>query len=325
MEIQLSADLAEMFDEAVAQDEDSEVTAIVEPVVENPDAGADSDETPEDDLADDTDNTDEVPEASVVAETFDWTEHSDQNVTVKVQGKDVTMTLRQAMDNGMMREDYSQKTAALAADAKLVDWAKDVQDSFNRDPEGTLEAFRQAFGIQNSPSVVQEPVADPYEDLDPETAQIMRAFDQKLASVTDHYENEIQGLRAESGQRTHERLVQEAQNEMAGLKSQFSDAGYKMDELEVLQIATADNVSLSTAASVWAGRNLIAGGKTASTVAQIAADAASGRKSDDDASRLAAKKSASSTVTKRYAAGEVSVDDFDTISDLFEIEMNRSS
>ena len=331
--------LTDMFDTAMS--EDTEETVEVEPVeveVEESDA----DDTPEDvsdGITDDVegeddpdaveDNTDEVPEPEVVEEpdVYDWESNGDQLVTVKVQGENVTMPMREAFGGVMRQQDYSRKTAEVAEVKSAAQWALDVQEAFNQDAKGTLEAFAKAYGVEAAQEIAQQatqPVADPYEQMDPEYADMMRAMDSKLAAMSSGYEEKIAALESQTGQITHQRLVEEAQSEMAGLVTQFESAGYELDRMAVLQTATSRNIPLTDAAAIWAGNNLLQNGQMTSDTDAIADKAADERVAKKNGKRKAAKKKASSTATESFDASDVSVEDFDSISDLLNIELNRA-
>lgn len=330
--------LTDMFSEAMT--EDTSETPEVEPVeeVEAEDTTVDTpDEEDSDGIADDVEGEDEVEE--VIAEdapseeddveapdVYDWAPDGDRLVTVKVSGEDVTIPLSEAMGGVMRQQDYSRKTAEIAEIKNAAQWALDVQEAFSKDSEGTLKAFAEAYGIETAKQIQQDatPATDPYEELDPEYATMMRAMDSKLETVTGAYEEKIARLEAQTGQITHERLVADAQREMTSLGEQFTDAGYDMDRMAVLQLATERNITLTDAASIWAGNNLLTNGQMTSETAAIASKAADERAKGKSGKRKAAKKKASSTATGSFDASTVSTDDFDSISDLFNIELNST-
>jgi len=330
--------LVDMFDEAMSAD--TEETIEVEPV-EADISESDADDTPEeesDGITDDVveedeaevvDTTDEVPdeqEAEVDPDVYDWESNGDQLVTVKVQGENVTMPMREAFGGVMRQQDYSRKTAEIAEIKSAAQWALDVQQSFNDDADGTLQAFAKAYGIEAAQEIAQQaaPVADPYEAMDPEYADMMRAMDSKLAAMSSGYEEKIANLESQTGQITHQRLVQEAQAEMTQLVDQFDSAGYTLDRMAVLQTATSRNIPLTDAAAIWAGQQMLTNGQITAETEAKAEKAAADRAKGKSGKRKAAKKKASSTATESFDASDVSVDDFDSISDLFEIELNST-
>lgn len=326
------ADLTDAFNEAMAE-ATAEAPAPIEvpdttSEVDNPDLGITESES---ETAEDFEPADTPVEESVSepqSNVLDWEAVADQLIPVKVNGEEKLVALKDFRDGIMMREDYSRKTAELAEDRKFAEWAKDVQYALQQDPNGTLQAFAQAYGVDfgstpKAEAQVAQPETDPYEDWDPDMAQLAKAFDSKLSQLTQHYEEKISRLESQTGQITHERLVQQAQAEMQQLESQFTAAGVEFDQLGVLKIATENEIPLTQAAMLWAGQHALASGKTqaeataaAKKAGEIAADA-------NESERKAAKKRASSAVTKKYDAADTPTDQFETLTDLFKIEMAR--
>lgn len=320
------SDLESVFTELVAEDAaaSGDTTDAVES--DNLDSGITVDESQTESTESETDTGDTPPVETPSADSFDWEAVADQLIPVKVNGEERMVPLREARDGFMMREDYSRKTAELAEDRKFAEWAKDVQYSFANDPEGTLKAFARAYGVDAALQVAQAtqvPEADPYEDMDPDMAAIARQFDAKFQALQEQHANELQAIRQQTGQIAHERLVQQAQAEMAGLKSQFERAGMEFSELEVLQVATENEIPLTQAAALWAGSKTLQNGLTASQAQAAAQQAATARAAEADQQRQVAKQRASTTAKTKYeASGEPDVP-FQTLTDLFEIELAK--
>lgn len=319
------ADLTDVYEELVAEgDTDSSE-------VDNPEAGIteenESEVTTEEDFSEDTPDleTDLEPEAETEANVLEWESIADSLIPVKVNGEEKLVSLKEYRDGIMMREDYSRKTAEIAQERPLIDWAKDIQYALANDPLGTINAIAEAYKVELSQP--QQPVAtpedDPYEDWDPDMAQLAKAMDTKLAQLTQHYEEKITRLESQTGQITHERMVQEAQNEMRNLEEQFTQAGFDFSPRDVLGIATSHGIDLTQAAYVWAGTQAVQGGASKSEAAAKAAEAASAAAEAGESQRQANKKRASSAGTKKYDASDSSVEDFNSLTDLFNIELAR--
>jgi len=325
----MADNLAEMFTEASAE-ADAEVDVVE---VDNLDTEADEveDETVEDIEVDDDSDTDEEepddldddesPEDVVVEDDgFNWDEieekYGDRPVKLIVNGQEVEKPLRELRNMAMMREDYSRKTAEVAQAAKAAQWAQQVQASFEDDPFGTLQAFAEAYGIDFGGS--PEPDVDPYEDLDPDVAVILRKMDEQEA----RHQQELQAVRAQTEAITEKELVAEIKSEVAELKNQF---GPDLDELEMMRVAAYYNVPLKDAAFRVMGEkywSMSEAEKAAAAKAEAAASERTGRKTGS------AKKRASSTSKRGYdgsGATSVSKDDFANIGELFEIELNSTS
>lgn len=326
------ADLTEAFNEAMS--EAAEAVEQTTSEVDNPDVGiteSESETTEEftvEDIPEDTatEVEDAGPSDDVEPNVLDWEAVADQLIPVKINGEEKLVPLKDFRDGIMMREDYSRKTAELAEARKFAEWAQDVQYSLQQDPEGTIQAFAQAYGVQLGNPAKPEaaaPETDPYEDWDPDMAQMAKAFDAKLSQLTEHYESKIAQIEAQTGQITHERMVQEAQAEMRQLETQFTEAGVEFDPLGVLKIATENEIPLTQAAYLWAGNNAIASGKTKAEATAAAQKAADITANANESQRKQAKKRASSAVTKNYDASDVPTEQFETLTDLFKIEMAR--
>lgn len=322
----MAVDLSDVYEELVAEGYEEASS------VDNPDSGITDEEsqiTTEDETSEDTPDleTDLEPEAEVEPTVFDWEAVADQLIPVKVNGEEKLVSIKDYRDGIMMREDYSRKTAELAQDRPLVDWAKDIQYALANDPLGTINAIAEAYNVQlgASQQPADVPVEDPYEDWDPEMAQLARAMDTKLAQVAEHYEQKIARLESQTGQITHERMVQEAQAEMRNLETQFTQAGFEFDPREVLKIATTKEIDLTEAAYIWAGSQAVSSGMSKSEAAAKAAQAASAAADASETQRQANKKRASSAATKKYDASDSSVEDFNSLTDLFNIELARQS
>ena len=179
--------IEDIFAEELGHDE--VVEDILEDLdIENPeDDGADDFEDStelddEDDIEDDADTDDESPADD--DDDFDWNEilerYGDRTVQLTVNGEIVEKPLKDLPSMAMMREDYSRKTAEVSQKAKAAQWAQDVQEAFANDPAGTLDAFARAYKIQIGGPAADEPQADPYEDFDPDVAQVLRQRDELL-------------------------------------------------------------------------------------------------------------------------------------------------
>lgn len=323
------SDLSDMFTE-VAAEEEGELAGV-----DNPD-GADheepdvlDDEIEDDEDADTFDSDEDIEDDDIedddepVAEDddFNWNEilekYGDRTVTLKVAGEDKAVKLSDLPNMAMMREDYSRKTAEIADVRKAAQWALDVQESFANDPEGTLRAFADAYGIQAARELQQavEDQVDPYEDLDPDVAAVLRKMDEAEA----RHQAELAQMRQRVDQFQNQQIMEEVKAEVQSLREEFGD---ELDHVEMLRVAAHHNVPLREAAEFLVGRQYFAKSKE-----QLAAEAQAKEASKDrtQRDRARSKKRASGTATKRFDASDISVEDFNTIGELFEIEMNSVS
>lgn len=319
------SDLSDMFTE-VAAEEEGELAGVDNPDGadhEEPDVLDDEIEDDEDaDTSDSDDIDDDVEDDEPVAEDddFNWNEilekYGDRTVPLKVAGEEKAVKLSDLPNMAMMREDYSRKTAELAEVRKAAQWAQDVQASFANDPEGTLRAFADAYGIQAARELQQAVEQDdPYEDLDPDVAAVLRKMDEAEA----RHQAELQQMRQRVDQFQNQQIMEEVKAEVKSLREEFGD---ELDHVEMLRVAAHHNVPLREAAEYLVGRQYFAKSKE-----QLAAEAQAKEASKDrtQRDRARSKKRASGTATKRFDASDVSVEDFNTIGELFEIEMNSIS
>lgn len=312
--------IEDIFAEELSGSDDTD-SLVEDEVVDNPDDGADDFEDQpeledEDDIEDDDADTDDEPPADD-DDDFDWNEiverYGDRTVQLTVNGEIVEKPLKDLPSMAMMREDYSRKTAEIASKAKAAQWAEDIQASFDRDPVGTLEAFARAYNISlDSNQAPDVPETDPYEDFDPEVAQVLRQRDQLLLQQ----QQQLEALTTQYQTIEHQRLMADVKAEVGALKQEF---GEDLDHIEMLRIAAEYNMPLREAAETLVGRQAYQKSKEQ---LKLEADAArvGSRKADD--ARKTAKKRASGTATKKFSASDVSVDDFSDIGELFEITAN---
>lgn len=312
--------LEDIFAEEMEAGDDS---VEIEPVedIENPDDGADDFEDPtdaddEDDIdIDDADTDDDEPPADE-DDDFDWNEiverYGDRTIQLTVNGEVVEKPLKDLPSMAMMREDYSRKTAEVASKAKAAQWAQDVQESFAKDPEGTLEAFARAYNIQIGAPQAPVDETDPYEDFDPEVAQVLRQRDELLA----YQQQQLEQLTSRYDAIENDRIMAEVKSEVAELKGEFGD---ELDHVEMLRIAAAYNMPLREAAEHLVGKQSYYKSRQQQELDSEAGKIGA-RKADQV--RRTAKKRASGTSTKKFDASDVSVEDFSDIGELFEINLN---
>ncbi len=144
-------------------------------------------------------------------------------VTVKVDGKDVEMTLKEALQATMRQADYTRKTQEVAAEReRLASFAR-LAEALEEDPAGTIAVLQKALGVGGAAAVVEE-----LEELDPTEARL-----QRIERLAEQQEQETRN-------RQHIASAEEAIRSTEGLES---DAG------ELLKFAIDNNIlDLSRAA-----------------------------------------------------------------------------
>lgn len=244
-----------------------------------------------------------------------WTtileQHGDVEVPLQVNGETVMRPLKDLPGNAMMREDYSRKTAELSQQKSAAEWAYDVQAAFQRDPQATIEAFQKAYKLQGNAGE-QQPVADPYEDYDPDVAAVMRKMDEQNAMLR----SELDSVKQFQETTQEREFRQGIEAELASTLSQFEG----VDELDVLAFATENRLRLPMAAEILWNRQQN-DSKATSAAAQAKAKELSAERSG--AKRKAGKDAVAATPKGGYDV-ESDAGDFSTIGELFELEMLKS-
>lgn len=261
------------------------------------DSGNVSTETEEDEV----DDTDTGPDATGSQDTdFDVTSHKDKLVSVKVNGETIKVPLSQALDGFMRQEDYTRKTQQIAADRQAIQWANDMRQALTTDPVGTLRALQEHLGVQDGDA------GDPYGDLDPEIAPVVRAQDERL----QRQEQWIQ----EQQQRE---ILAEVKAEIADVKSRYAD----FDAQTILPLAAQRGLSIEDAYLLNKAKDLINGqtaaaqAAAATEAARVAAEAAAQRKRDN------AKKVTNGSSNVRTVPSDE--DDYTDIEDLFNRNLEK--
>lgn len=261
------------------------------------DVDHDDDDTPsEDDGTDDDDS-------------WNWEDYADQLVPRTVNGETEMVPLREAIQGSMRQADYTQKTQKLAEAEKAAKWAQDVQAAFERDPEGTLEAFARAYGLiddQGQP-VGQQNQRQNLEDLDEDI--------RPWAEAATRAEQQLAQMEQRLVQMENDRIKNEIRSELDMLAGRF---GESFDKAEVLQAAAQKNLTLEDAYWYLQGQRTFQQNQQQSEADSAAKQAADKAKADSEAKRRKAKKAAAGSSTRSFKASDIPADDFDDIGDLYE-------
>lgn len=266
----------------------------------------DDDSDIDDSEVDDSDESDDTDGATDDS-AFDVATYKDQLVTVKVNGKDVQVPLGEALNGYMRQSDYTQKTQATAEAVKLAEWATQLQQAIQSDPEGTIQYLARAYGL-DAPTVGSK--NDPYENLDPEFAplvQTVRQQQQMLAQM------EAQ-MRSQAEQAANDRIMQAVQAELFATRKEFPD----MDEVATLELAAERNLSIRDAHLLLQAEAMLQS-KTEAAKAKA--------KADKVAAAEAAKRAKSGKTLKgSNAPGAPKSDfpDFDSFEDMLNWNLEHS-
>ena len=107
-------------------------------------------------------------------------EHGDKYVSVKVDGKEVLVSLTEALSGYQRQADYTRKTQELSEQRRQVQFGGALQEALQKDPTATLELLKQHYGVAQSTSD-EELYADPVEKQYRLLEQRVMAFEQDKA------------------------------------------------------------------------------------------------------------------------------------------------
>lgn len=251
----------------------------------------------------DDDDDDSGADDSVNPEAFDWSEHKDKLVTVKVDGELIQVPLAEAMNGYMRQKHFTQATQALAEQKRLAEWAHELQSAIRNDPRGTLKSLQAALGLDG-------PDQDPYEDMDPEIQPLARTIEAQRA--------ELAQLRAEQDRLAEEaetqRLFAEVKAEVADVRSRYDD----FDAQAVLPLAAERGLSVEDAYKLWKADQFIK-----SADARRKAEAAAAKKAEAQAAKRAATQKVSRGGSSSGSAGDPDPKGFESFEDLLLHNLSR--
>jgi len=146
-------------------------------------------------------------------------EPAGEQYTVKVDGSEEQVSLNELRDGYQRQSDYTRKTQELASERKRLEQAEAIVSSLESDPEGTLRALGDAFGVSGAPEERDDLTGSPWES------------DDKTAERLAHLEGRVQGY-----DRLQKRQALEKQ--VTGLKGKYGD----FNESELFQHALRNKI-----------------------------------------------------------------------------------
>ena len=176
-----------------------------------------------------------------------------ESYTVKVDGSEEQVSLEELRDGYQRQSDYTRKTQELASERKRLQQAEAIVTSLEADPEGTMSAVADAFGV----STRQAPKAaevDPYgaawgDDTPDPTEDRIRGLEQKLAAQDrvqrrQQVEKQVENLKGQYGDFDAQDLFQHAlANKITNLEAalthmRYDDVSRRAQKLEQEQERT---------------------------------------------------------------------------------------
>lgn len=145
------------------------------------------------------------------------------------------ITLEEARNGYLRQADYTRKTQEIAEQRASLAQAEALAQALERNPEATLQALQQAFGVN-----MGEPV-DSYEDMDPESARIAK-IEAQLEAQADRerqaaIDAELATLQEQYGEFDQNELFSHAiQGNFPSLKSAYADMHFDSVQTKALEM-----------------------------------------------------------------------------------------
>lgn len=303
----MSDELLSMFDEASAESvevtEDSSIgrNATVhlgddeEVSVETSDDGEVDDADEDIDEQDEADSdSDDAPE-----DVFDFDSIKDNTVSVTVNGETFEVPLSELRNGYMRQADYTRKTQQVAADAQVLQWAREMQDAFRNDPAGSIRYLQEQFGLLEQP--------DSFSEVDPEFKPIVDELKRT--------QQELAQLRQQTQQFANDKVSLQVQSELESVQAKYAD----FDPMVVLPIAIENGLSMEMAYKLWKVDHMESEAKLAEQAKAKAEAAAVKRQKARNASTKVVKGA-----SKASAEADDSWKQFDSFEDIFAYEVERT-
>jgi len=141
--------------------------------------------------------------------------------TIKVDGEQHQVSLEELQDGYQRQADYTRKTQELADERRRLQQAEAIVSSLESNPEETLMALGDAFGIAQ-PTRQPAPMQESYDSWDEEsvpmedaTAKRLSELEQRIAQQDRHarrqqVEKQVNGLKDQYGEFDSTELFQHA-------------------------------------------------------------------------------------------------------------------
>ena len=143
-------------------------------------------------------------------------EPAGESYTVKVDGEESEVTLEELQDGYQRQADYTRKTQELADERKRLQQAEAIVSSLENNPEETLKALGEAFGVAQ-PVRLAAPVQESYDSWEGE------------AQPEDETAKRLAELEARLEQQDRLARKQQVEKQVEGLKEQYGE--FDSDEL----------------------------------------------------------------------------------------------
>ena len=169
--------------------------------------------------------------------------------TVKIDGEERQVTLREHQQGYHRQADYTRKTQDLAAERKRLQQAEAIVSALESDPAGTLTALGDAFGVQGQPAAQPDSYESGWEGPEDPTSQRIALLEGRLEAQDrvqsqQQLEKQVEGLRGQYGDFDSNELYQHAlRHKIGNLEAalthmRYGDVAARANKLEKEQERT---------------------------------------------------------------------------------------
>ena len=170
-------------------------------------------------------------------------EPAGESYTVKVDGSEEQVSLDELRDGYQRQSDYTRKTQELASERQRLEQAEAIVSSLVSDPEGTLKALGDAFGISDAPRDNDETSGSMWEAPDDETTKRLTELEGRVQGYDRLHkkqalEKQVSHLKGKYGDFNEKELFQHAlRNKIGNLEAaithmRYNDVATKAEKLE---------------------------------------------------------------------------------------------
>lgn len=182
---------------------------------------------------------------------LDTSQLGDHLVKVRVDGTDMELPLKDALQGVMMQQAFTRRTQELAEQRRQLGHAQQLAQMLESDPRGTLQRLADAYELDLSsmtPDVQQDPMEQRFASLENQIRQ------QNAQSARMQIQGELEQLRTQFGEFDQDAVVQHAIQHRLPITTAYRDLNYErlMQEQQRGQKA-AQNRNNALAAQVVEG------------------------------------------------------------------------
>ena len=176
-------------------------------------------------------------------------EPAGESFTVKVDGSEEQVSLEELRDGYQRQSDYTRKTQELASERKRLEQAEAIVSSLESDPESTLKALGDAFGISAIPEQSGDLTRSSWDEPDDATSKRLQELEGRVQGYDrihkqEALEKQVSVLKGKYGDFDQSELFQHAlRNKIGNLEAALTHMRYdgvasKAEKLEKEQERT---------------------------------------------------------------------------------------